>query len=264
MSETVGFETPEHVAVTYDLAGLGTRFVAWVYDMLVILAGEMLLIIAMTLLALFEISRVPLSSADLAEPSPALFAGVAVILFGFLPTLYFLLFEQFMNGQTPGKRSVRIRVVMAEGFSLTFTSVFLRNVFRLVDTIPLLWSVPCLSTRVQRFGDMIAGTIVVQEHAVAERGIQAQLLRRASESKTFTFTPAYLNRLEDADFNALETFLNRRPALSTAESAPLTERMARAFTERMEYLPMPEPAQHALFLEDLLAAHLQRQVGGLK
>jgi uncharacterized RDD family membrane protein YckC len=261
MSETVRFETPENVTVSYDLAGLGTRFLAWLYDTIIVIISELALIIVAAIIA-FTLDATALSGID--PFSPAVIAGFVVIVLGFIPFMYFMLFEQFMNGQTPGKRTVRIRAVMAEGFSLTFASIFLRNVFRLVDTIPLLWAVPFLSARMQRFGDMVAGTIVVSEDEPGTHDVQAVLLNRDPATATFRFTPAQIKCLDEADFAAVEALLGRWPAMPQPESDVLTERMVIALAERMGYQPLPDSMHHGVFLADLLATHLQRQVGGLR
>lgn len=263
MSETVRFETPEHVAVDYALAGLGTRFVAWVYDMLVIFVAELVLLFFIVIVALAGFRLNPFDPQSSEFPSFGAM-GLLIVVLGFLPLAYFALFEHFMNGQTLGKRSARIRVVAAEGFSLTFTAILLRSLFRVIDTIPLFWAVPFLTRNGQRFGDMVAGTIVIQERPSGIDALQARLMRRDPAAATFRFTTAQLNLLTEDELRTLERFLERQTAIAPEEAAALADRLAGAFATRMNCNPFPDPTQRVLFLEDLFAAYLHRQIGGLK
>lgn len=255
MGDSLRFETPENVTVSYELAGLGTRFVAWVFDMLIMLVAEIVFVLAM-------IPVVATFSRDGSLPeSGGYLLGIIILVLGTCSTLYFLLFELFMSGQTPGKRSMRIRVVMAEGFSLTLGAVFLRNIFRLIDTVPLFWIVPFLSRQGQRFGDMVAGTAVVTEQPAGLQGVEMQLMQRNPSDATFRFTAAQLNCLDQTDFDAIATYLERKTADRSPRVAHLGARLARAVAGRMTFTSMPEPANQDRFLEDLLTAHLHRQVG---
>ena len=92
---------------------------------------------------------------------PIYFIAFAWLFWGLGSFIYFTLCELFWRGQTIGKWACDVRVVKTDGFSLDAASVLLRNIFRLVDQIPPLWIVPVLSPRSQRFGDMVAGTVVV-------------------------------------------------------------------------------------------------------
>src|SRR5947209_19253285 len=93
----------------------------------------------------------------------------AVISFALI-TFYDIFFEGFQSGRTPGKRLNGLRVVRVEGHPVNFLTSAVRNVIRPVDFLPtayLLGAVVILATRKnQRIGDVIAGTLVVREHAV--------------------------------------------------------------------------------------------------
>jgi hypothetical protein len=80
--------------------------------------------------------------------------------------MYYLLFEYFMNGQTPGKKATGLKVVRINGGSLNFTSCFLRWVFRLIDITLLYGNIAVYSIlwtdKKQRLGDLAAGTAVIR------------------------------------------------------------------------------------------------------
>lgn len=96
-------------------------------------------------------------------------AIVTLVLFA-LYNGYFILLEWLMNGQTPGKRLLHIRVIKQGGYALHFFDTLLRNLLRVVDFLPLFYGVGLTSilfTRdSQRLGDLVAGTLVVYQEPV--------------------------------------------------------------------------------------------------
>ena len=81
--------------------------------------------------------------------------------------LYHFVLEIAMHGRTPGKRMAGVHIVTREGGSPGVGALLTRNVFRLVDCMPLLYGVgliTALATRDHvRVGDMAAGTLLVYE-----------------------------------------------------------------------------------------------------
>ena len=102
-------------------------------------------------------------------------AGLGSLGFGVWLTLAFLLtwfyggvFETFYNGQTPGKRLMRIRVLSTDGRAINALQATLRNVLRTVDGQPGLFyllglTAATMNDRFQRLGDLACGTMVVVE-----------------------------------------------------------------------------------------------------
>lgn len=105
-------------------------------------------------------------------PAPRLLLPVALM----PAAIYFLyhpLLELLMRGQTPGKRMAGVRVVTLSGAAPGSRAVLIRNIFRLIDCLPVLYVVglvtTLLSARQVRLGDMAAGTVLmVDEHAPPE------------------------------------------------------------------------------------------------
>jgi uncharacterized RDD family membrane protein YckC len=81
--------------------------------------------------------------------------------------LYHLVLEIGMHGRTPGKRLAGVHIVMRDGSPPTVGALLTRNVFRLVDSLPLLYGVGLVATLVTtdhvRVGDMAAGTLLAYE-----------------------------------------------------------------------------------------------------
>jgi uncharacterized RDD family membrane protein YckC len=175
--------TPERVAFTYTPAGIGTRFVAQLVDL--VLLG---VIAAAALIALLALAQVVPAAGD--AVLIAIVIGAFVLLWG-----YFAVLEGLWSGQTPGKRLMRLRVVGVRGEPVTFTQAAIRNVIRIVDFLPSSYAlgavVMFISARSQRLGDMAAGTVVVRERkAIGLRELLAMTERAETPVPTTPATPA--------------------------------------------------------------------------
>jgi len=261
MEKTIRFETPENVTVSYRLAGPGTRFVAYLFDEIILTAGTIVLVFV-TILSILLI--LPLSdSATGPGKYVAIAVGLLIILAGFAHLAYFAAFEALRNGQTPGKEIIRARVVMERGFSLTFTAVLIRSIFRLVDTIPLFWAVPFATPKYQRLGDLVAGTVVISEQPSQRGRLRETLATREPSEAVYRFSPADVAGLHEVDVHALELFLERRGHMQSSHRTQVAERLTEWFTNRFRIEPGPPETEREQFLEDLLAARARREVAEL-
>jgi uncharacterized RDD family membrane protein YckC len=146
--------TPERVRFDYQVAGLGTRGIAQILDLLIVTG----LLIAVFFLAAGAATYTQSATiATLIE----LF-GSFVVVFG-----YFWISEALFSGQTLGKRAFRLRVVGDRGEPLTWVQAGIRNVIRIVDFLPYGYGVGLIvlfaNGRGKRLGDLAAGTIVVKD-----------------------------------------------------------------------------------------------------
>ncbi len=261
----VEFETPENVRVSYQTAGLGSRFIAWFVDSIIL--GVVLFVLFIVLIlagagseeVLGDLGRSLRNTQPGRPPElPFYFWGIAVLVLGLGGFVYYGLSELLMHGRTIGKRQLSIRVVKADGFSLDVTSVLLRNVFRVVDHIPVLWIVPFLAKNSQRLGDMVAGTVVVKEEPPTMSGLRERLLRRPASESMFRFDGATLERARASDVEAVEQILDRLREIGPQIRTKLLEGACVPLAKRLKLEP-PEPAQRRRFLEDFLAAEYRRQ-----
>src|SRR5438477_5079564 len=202
LAQTIDVETPELVVFSYTIAGVGSRAPAAVIDSLLCIAA--LILIALSLSAL--------APRESASTTPGVFdawaAAIFVIAIFCLLWGYYVLFEGLADGQTPGKRLLRLRVVRDGGYSVTFAASAVRNLVRIVDIQPaLFYAVGMVSVIFsksgKRLGDIVAGTIVVRE------GLVRQLA--PGESKQSSEAPAPLDAmLTEDEFLVLERFMERR------------------------------------------------------
>ena len=146
--------TPERVAFEYELAGLGSRFLAQAIDILLLFA----VFLAFTILA----AAVGVFSHDTNLTLLLLVVLSFVIVIGYFPVC-----EGIWSGQTLGKRALRIRVLGDRGEPVTVTQVAIRNMVRLVDFLPVFYGIGLITIFIQgggkRLGDFAAGTVVARE-----------------------------------------------------------------------------------------------------
>ena len=144
--------TPERVSFDYQVAGLGTRAIAQVLD---------LLIVGGILLAVYFVA-VAVSLAQSVTGQLIAILGSFVVIFG-----YFWMSEALWSGQTVGKKAFRLRAVGDRGEPLTFAQAGIRNIVRIVDFLPYGYGVGVIVLFVngkgKRLGDLAAGTIVVKD-----------------------------------------------------------------------------------------------------
>lgn len=159
MAEEFRLETPEAIEIAYDIAGIGTRFLAQLVDLIAIIGMVALVVVGIVLLA-------TLGSLGQTVAVIILLLTSFLALFG-----YFTLYETFWTGQTPGKRALEIRVIKVGGYPIGFIDALIRNLVRAVDLLPGAYGVGIItmfiSTQSRRLGDYAAGTIVVKERTAA-------------------------------------------------------------------------------------------------
>ncbi len=153
-SDDLVVSTPERVAFQYEIAGIGSRFLAQFIDVLVIAAIQIVITIGAG--ALGGILN-----------SIQVFALLEVILTFILIAGYFLISEAAWNGQTLGKRFVRLRAVGDHGEPLTIGQAAIRNLVRIVDFLPAFYAIGIITmfcnSRAKRLGDFAAGTLGVRD-----------------------------------------------------------------------------------------------------
>ena len=145
------------------LAGPGARSFAFLIDWLIRTGLAMVYVLVAALLIFgkiqFEVDSDRETLWYLAGAMPA-----TAIYF-----LYHLILEPLMSGRTPGKRLAGVRVLTPEGTVPTTGAMLTRNVFRIIDSMPLFYVVGLLfvffSKRHLRLGDLAAGTVIAMDRA---------------------------------------------------------------------------------------------------
>jgi uncharacterized RDD family membrane protein YckC len=167
MDERLTISTPEQVAFQYEMADIGSRFVASLLDHIIL--GLALALVACAVLTLSLGAMLSQALGDNGQMTGGMYLAIAVlVLIIFLIFWgYFILFEMVWKGQTPGKRLVRLRVIRQNGQPVGAGEVVVRNLVRLVDILPGFYGIGLISMfidkQARRLGDFAAGTVVVRE-----------------------------------------------------------------------------------------------------
>jgi uncharacterized RDD family membrane protein YckC len=238
-ADKLTIETPEQTALEFNIAGVGSRFLALALDTLIQIAASMVFVIGGAI-----IFRALLPLASGATWAIALLGVLLFVIF----IGYFAIFESVWNGQTPGKRLIGIRVIKDTGRPIAPSEAVARNLLRLVDQMPgILYGVGIVSALVskqnKRLGDFVAGTIVVREQELRDF---RPLWQAPASSSAATYGAV---RLTAEEFSLVETFLNRREALPPEVRYRMAEQIAGRITAKLEV-----PAAMMLSSEKLLEA----------
>jgi uncharacterized RDD family membrane protein YckC len=216
-------ETPEQIPLEFPLAGIGSRFLAIALDSLIQVLGFLLVIFAAELFL-----------PTIARFTPRAWTWAAAIFFLAIFVLYsgyYALFEVFWNGQTPGKRLVRIRVIGDSGRPITVYEAVTRNLLRVVDQFPGPYVVGIISifltARNKRVGDIVAGTVVVHEKAMQEAQPEFPAVAPARE------TPSSAMQVSSDELELIERFLQRRYDLSPEVRRQSGEQIAARLRSRL-------------------------------
>src|SRR5690348_12888063 len=229
LSQTIDVETPELVVFSYTIAGVGSRALAALIDAVICLGAILALLFV---LAAVSPTRTEQSRGGVFDAWAAAIVGIAIfcVLWG-----YYVLFEGLADGQTPGKRMLRLRVVRDGGYSITFGASAVRNIVRFVDMQPIaLYAVGLfgviVSKQGKRLGDMVAGTLVVKEDLVQQPKPANAEADAAAPQPAPGLAPALHTLLSDAEYELLEQFIQRQHTLDeehrNALAARLVERLS--------------------------------------
>ena len=221
LDQRLEIETPERVVIVQDLAGIGSRFAAGLVDACILLVPWIFVSCAFAFAA-------PHSGQVNQEEMQSLGMAVVGICYAIL-WLYYLLFESLWGGRTPGKRMLKLRVMSVHGGPAPVSAIVLRNLLRIVDSMPTL-ILPAVggvtmfvTRRAQRIGDLAAGTVVVRER---QESLRVPTARSAASAD-----PA--NEVSAADLEEIDRFIVRRsellPDVRTRIAARLCERMRAAY-----------------------------------
>jgi uncharacterized RDD family membrane protein YckC len=217
------------VDLTLKIAGPGTRSYAFVIDWHI----RLLIAAAWLLIAyyVFDIALTLKSAAGFLSILPA-----SIIYF-----LYHPILEVALRGSTPGKRMAGVRIVSRDGSPPGTSALLIRNIFRLIDSLPaayMLGLITCFVTANRvRIGDMAAGTLLVLDNAAAEKSllrIEALATRSQLSLDALELVDQVLERwdsLESASRDQIARTLLRR--LDPAADAGALEALADASLRAM-------------------------------
>ena len=248
----------------FAVAGIGSRFVAVLLDHLVQLGILLLLLFA----SIFMFGAIGNRTGIMGNWFVAAYIALNfLIIWG-----YFTLFEAFWNGQTLGKRVMKLRVIKDSGRQITFFEALSRNLLRFVDYLPTLYLVGVITMlctkRNQRLGDLAAGTLVVHERADEQPlliGRDSTILPLGLAQSYSAVSPTVIPagsmalpadavaKLGPDDLLLIETFFARALDLSLTTRAEIAMKIATQMTVKMsgDASAVPPEGNPERFLESI-------------
>jgi uncharacterized RDD family membrane protein YckC len=259
--EVLIIETPERVPLHFGLASIGNRFLACALDHSI--QATTLIVILVGFLILQDLA----SLEGTLTSAPKWVYAVMILVLYLVLSGYFAFFEWLWSGQTPGKRWMKLRVIREDGRPITFWEASVRNFLRGFDMMPApFYSIGLISSfissRDQRVGDLVAGTVVVREREaeapafarVFASPVSDPALRRSFKPVDFT---ASLTSLTEPEIQVVETFLRRRWDLSDLPRQWMAWRVSLPILYKLRPTYDLETFTYEGFLEELLHRYLQ-------
>ena len=227
MKDYASISTPDHIELNFELAGPGSRAMAIILDTL------FLAVLSIALVLGFIASGA--SFLDLGT-APWMFALLIAGIF-LIQTGYFILFEAWMQGQTPGKRICGLRVVRDNGLPIGWRESLIRNLLRTVDVMPptsyMVGGIAVmLNDHGKRLGDMAAGTMVVAERRQLTQSSESEQqwganwvarLERGDSRHAVTLTTGQVDIRQLA---LMDQFYKRAPTMPMEKRQALAWRLA--------------------------------------
>ncbi|ULT54695.1 RDD family protein [Neobacillus drentensis] len=221
-------KTPEYVAIQFQIAGLGSRAAAFIIDQLLLMLVNILIVVAL-FFVMDGFEQLPFFLTSSSFPIAVVVIGFFILNWG-----YFFFFEFFSGGRTLGKKIVGIRVIQENGHSITLLSSFIRNLVRLIDSLPTAYFLGIVMiffhSKHKRLGDLAAGTIVVHERKPKKKKkltpIEKEINHRGISGNDLEIDEWSLKSFSAKDWKLISTYANRFNQLPLEERNQLTNQIA--------------------------------------
>jgi uncharacterized RDD family membrane protein YckC len=246
--------TPESVELELLLAGIGSRAFALSIDYPVLflaVLGFWLLwgLFANQLLNYLDKTGIPYGSV------PTWLGAIALLVSFLIFAGYFIFFEVRWQGQTPGKRIAKIRVIRDDGRPVRLAQAVLRSLLRPIDDAFFIGAfLIFFGKREKRIGDWAAGTLVVQEErpqSQAQIGVSDAAKQLAIELPQLTD----LSQILPDDFAVIREYLQRRPFMDSQARSELSLKLARQARAIVQLETIPQGLNSDDFLEAVYLAY---------
>jgi uncharacterized RDD family membrane protein YckC len=236
--------TPENIAFEYRVAGPFWRLPAYLIDIMI----QVAVILVTCLCVMLALGSIGLGGVGF---------GLWLVLFFAVSWFYGGVFETLWNGQTPGKRVMRLRVVTVDGQPINALQAVLRNLLRAVDALPVLpiagadlyiplYMLGLLAAasnpRFQRLGDLVCHTMVIIEEPERMRGVT-----RIDEPEVAALAAALPPNFVAGHglSRALSKYVGRRATFAPARRAEIARHLGRPLLEKFN---LPSDTSHDLLL----------------
>ena len=186
MQEAITIKTAGGMELRLPIAAVGSRSYAFLID------WHIRILLALAWFLIFFVLFLVLDVID----GTAIFGDKSLTILGYIgglpaAAIYFLyhpVLEIVMQGRSPGKRMAGVRIVSLDGHTPTIGALLVRNIFRLIDSLPAFYvlglTVAFLTPKQVRIGDIAAQTVLVYEEKPKTRTID--VVAAMAESTSFS------------------------------------------------------------------------------
>lgn len=230
MSE-LSITTTQNVNINFDTASIGERVLAYLIDLVIIVSYYV--VVYYVLFSLFGLGDIV---DGLDNASRMTVHGLVS-----LPVLFYaLILENIMEGQTIGKKILKIKVIKIDGYQSGFADYLIRWIFRMVEVTPPFSVIGLIAmivnSKTQRIGDMAAGTAVINlknkvtiNHTILKELKEDYvptypLVIRLSDNDVRIIKETYETAARSADFeviNKLEAKIESVTGIKSVSSSPM-------------------------------------------
>lgn len=256
--ERANLQVPEQIEVSYELAGLGSRFLAAVIDTFL----SALIIVVLAAVA-WGIRAHVTGQVGVSAVTGGIVIGAAILVY----LAYHVFFELTREGRPPGKALTGLRVISVDGAPLAPEQSAVRNVLRIVDLLPISYAAGIISllitARNQRLGDLAGGTIVVKERLEAIEELPPEPTEppsRPSElppevsEEVLRLVRAGAGVITREEEKTIRRYLDRRFELTPDARRRLAARLAEGLRRRFPGLGASQLRNPETFLEVVIRA----------
>jgi uncharacterized RDD family membrane protein YckC len=256
----ITIETPEHFELTFTLAGIGSRFTAYIFDKLLQFCVIMICFLSIISLSYIadQVSYLDSTIQSIKKVIAPWIIGILILIYGTLTIGYFIVFEYFWSGRTPGKRSQKIRVIRYDGRPITLWDSLIRNILRSIDILgevyPIGLVIMLFDSKKRRLGDLVAGTCVIVDKSSTKLELAPALDLMDERDQILRSFVAAMNH---EDFRVISSILARKDEIGSQHAHDLELEIVTKLKEKSGFY---EPISMDLkqLLEKLQRLYMQK------
>ena len=254
----VALQTPESVELDFTLAGIGNRAYALVIDDIILGLILIIFLLVWASFAYFLYQVINIDSLIDSKTIELWLVAIQLLIILSIYVGYFTFFETLWQGQTLGKRIVKIRVIREDGRPIRLPQATLRALLRPLDDVLFLGMFLIIFSKSEkRLGDWLAGTLVIQE----EQNLPAKKLIISPEAEILAQNLLENSAIADLlpeDFATIREYLQRREGMLAKGRRELSVKLAHQAKSLIKLDDIPDGTSANIFLEAVYLAYQQQ------
>jgi uncharacterized RDD family membrane protein YckC len=254
----VALQTPESVELDFTLAGIGNRAYALVIDDIILGLILIIFLLVWASFAYFLYQVINIDSLIDSKTIELWLVAIQLLIIFSIYVGYFTFFETLWQGQTPGKRLVKIRVIREDGRPVRLPQATLRALLRPLDDVFFLGMFLIIFNKSEkRLGDWLAGTLVIQE----EQNLPPKNFIISPEAEILAQDLVENSAIADLlpeDFAIIREYLQRREGMLVQGRRELSVKLAHQAKSLIKLEDIPDGTSANIFLEAVYLAYQQQ------